>query len=751
MSKLSLEEFINKKFNIIFISLLIVLLTVSGFVFYTFYNIEYQREKQAIRSSMKYFINNLTGQVTKIERKYNGALKKQLMEFYNSYNKINNVSDFKKEIRDVKQNIKSINSQGIELDKVNYYLINSQGIITKTDYEVDLGLNLSKFGGLWDRIKQLKVGEVLLLPFDRENSTGRLRLYSYVRLSDNSILEIGVRFKNYDQLIKGKLQRFANGYEADIYWFSYAFHPLFKESIKLTEKEKDVLREALNKNRLIAKNDSFFETAYYSGWNTDYGAQYIKMEVTYLRFKNILAIFSLLFLMVMATLYLLKRNLSSLLETNFINPINQISMKMNSFNPEEEVEAKIEESEIKEIDQIGKSYTDMVSEISASYQQLKSYSQEITFLNEELEDSLKEVSVLNERFINMIEIISSLTTDLYQEEEFLSKLLEVAADIIPEVDYGRVCLFKDGKCLFVDAIGHDASLLRELEINEELLLNCDHEGIYHLEECILVNSRKISKEDRSILRTALKPSKEVICIDIIINSNVAGKMTFAIAEGSSKSFDNKAKKFLKSFSNLASAFFYWQRYNRIRGEFNKEFITSLTNVLEIHDVYTKGHSKNVAELGAKIARKMELSDEEIDDTYWAGMLHDIGKLLVPLEILNKNGSLTEEEYEKVKNHPYWGYLSLKDSEFLKEVGEYVLYHHERWDGKGYPEGLKGEEIPLISQVLTVADAWDAMTSKRAYRGPLTRDEAIQEIKDNKGTEFSPKVVDIFLRILDNEF
>ncbi|MTI71666.1 MAG: HD-GYP domain-containing protein [Firmicutes bacterium] len=177
-------------------------------------------------------------------------------------------------------------------------------------------------------------------------------------------------------------------------------------------------------------------------------------------------------------------------------------------------------------------------------------------------------------------------------------------------------------------------------------------------------------------------------------------------------------------------------------------IVSMINMLEIHDSYTKNHSKNVADLSAKIAEKMGLSKERVDKAYWAGIIHDIGKTLIPYEILNNKEKLTDEEYNIIKKHPVYGYETLRDSKELRNVARYVKHHHERWDGIGYPDGLKKEEIPLISQILTVADTWDAMTSNRSYRKALSKEIAVEEIKKNKGTQFSPRVVDVFLNKLD---
>ncbi|MTI71915.1 MAG: HD-GYP domain-containing protein [Firmicutes bacterium] len=177
-------------------------------------------------------------------------------------------------------------------------------------------------------------------------------------------------------------------------------------------------------------------------------------------------------------------------------------------------------------------------------------------------------------------------------------------------------------------------------------------------------------------------------------------------------------------------------------------VLSFTNMLEIHDKYTENHSREVANKAKRLAKFLGLNEKDIRDAYWAGIVHDIGKILIPSYILNKKGKLTDDEFFLIKKHPLWGYETLKNSDKLKDISEYVLYHHERWDGFGYPLGLKGDNIPLISQILAVADTWDAMRSNRSYRKALPKKEAIKEIRKNKGTQFSPRVVDVFLENIE---
>lgn len=385
-------------------------------------------------------------------------------------------------------------------------------------------------------------------------------------------------------------------------------------------------------------------------------------------------------------------------------------------------------------------------ELQAANQQLKAYSEEITAKNEELDDSVKQVNELNKRFVNMIKVVSSLDkSSRYDEQSFLSNLLHSAINIVPEADYGKICIVEeDDKCKFIDVVGHDSKLLQENKISKKIFFHHGEKDIYTSDEYSM-DIKKIPANIQKTFISSLKPISKSIYINIVVNNEVLGRISLDIAEESNKEFLETTKHVLESFATLASSFFSFQRFNKLQENFTKELITAIIKILEMYDRYTSGHSENVAQIASNIAEEMGVSQQKIKDTYWAGMVHDIGKLLVPLHILNKKEVLTDDEYKIIKMHPQWGYEALSKSEPLKHIAKYVLHHHERWDGDGYPKGLKGEEIPLISQILVVADAWDAMTSKRAYRNPLSEKKALEEIEENMGKQFSPKIVKAFLK------
>jgi putative nucleotidyltransferase with HDIG domain len=178
-------------------------------------------------------------------------------------------------------------------------------------------------------------------------------------------------------------------------------------------------------------------------------------------------------------------------------------------------------------------------------------------------------------------------------------------------------------------------------------------------------------------------------------------------------------------------------------------IFAFAAAMDAKDSYTQKHSETVSRYSGSIAAGLGLTELEIKRITIAGLLHDVGKIGVPDSILNKPSKLTDEEFEVIKQHPTLGKNILEHMSSIKDVLEYVEYHQERFDGKGYPEGLKGEEIPLGARIVSVADAFHAMTSSRPYRKtPLTLEQAIVELRENSGTQFDPIIVDVFVSMVE---
>lgn len=191
-----------------------------------------------------------------------------------------------------------------------------------------------------------------------------------------------------------------------------------------------------------------------------------------------------------------------------------------------------------------------------------------------------------------------------------------------------------------------------------------------------------------------------------------------------------------------------QAYYKELKELFYKTIRAISNALDTKDSYTNGHSLRVTLYSMILARELNLDNTYLEDIEIAGLLHDIGKIAMPKNILCKNGRLTDEEFFVMKSHPTRGEKIVINIKKLHIIAEWVKSHHEKYDGTGYPDGLKGEEIPLPGRIIALADTYDAMTSTRPYRTALSHEVAMSEIKRCAGTQFDPKLAELFVKLSD---
>ncbi|MBW2559670.1 MAG: HD-GYP domain-containing protein [Deltaproteobacteria bacterium] len=238
-------------------------------------------------------------------------------------------------------------------------------------------------------------------------------------------------------------------------------------------------------------------------------------------------------------------------------------------------------------------------------------------------------------------------------------------------------------------------------------------------------------------------SESVICAPLMIRGKIFGVLSLS-GKRDGRTFTRDDLHYISTLAkraslNMENKILYESVYSNIAVTFQ-----SLVTSIQLRDHYTERHSVNVTGIAVKAAEALNCSEKEIESIRIAGMLHDIGKIAIPDKILLKEGRLTEEEYTIIKEHPTIGENILKAVALMDTERKIILHHHERWDGKGYPDGLSGKEIPLLSRILSVADSFDAMITNRPYREALTIDVAIDELKKNSSTQFDKDVVGTFI-------
>jgi putative nucleotidyltransferase with HDIG domain len=182
---------------------------------------------------------------------------------------------------------------------------------------------------------------------------------------------------------------------------------------------------------------------------------------------------------------------------------------------------------------------------------------------------------------------------------------------------------------------------------------------------------------------------------------------------------------------------------------NESFLIAMAASIDARDPYTHGHSYRVAYWGKEIAERLKLPQQKVMEVYYGGILHDIGKIGIEDSILKKEGALTKEEFERIKEHPVIGYEILKEAAVFHDLLPAIRSHHERVDGNGYPDGLVGDEIPLIARILAVSDAFDAMVSDRPYRRGMSVEEALSRIDEASGKQFDPQIAEVFINLIES--
>ncbi|MGB9821204.1 MAG: HD domain-containing phosphohydrolase [Pseudothermotoga sp.] len=366
-------------------------------------------------------------------------------------------------------------------------------------------------------------------------------------------------------------------------------------------------------------------------------------------------------------------------------------------------------------------------ELRASFEEMEAMNEELNQTNKELEEKNKQVLAFQSAFLKLLDVSSKMTYETIQEKDFLFETLKIFKEYAKQIDYIGVALksSEQGKTFFVICRDKDQLVSQRID-------------------------KQIDFQD-SLLAGKIKEVAAQICgetfqthdcqLQLIKSPNTVYGVLFHSSNESSL-----LQQDLQRLSDFIATFLSLRSYIREQGIFHKKSLIVMTKALEYYDYYTKDHSQSVAEYAAKFAEWLKLDRETIRKLYWAGLVHDVGKIFVAQSILNKNGYLSTEEYEYVKIHPVKSYELLVEAG-LQDIAHIVRHHHERFDGKGYPDGLAGEQIPFESRILSLADSFDAMTTTRPYKNGMNVQQAIEEIKRCSGSQFDPKLSEEFIKMI----
>lgn len=336
------------------------------------------------------------------------------------------------------------------------------------------------------------------------------------------------------------------------------------------------------------------------------------------------------------------------------------------------------------------------------------------------------------RYLTYHDILTGLYNRTYFEEQ--RRLLDTQQHMPLSVIVGDI----NGLKLINDALGHDEGDKLLVEVAKILSLCCREEDIVCRiggdEFCILL-PRTDTKSAQLIMDRIKKKCQDY--------TNKSIKETYYASISMGHSTKLKRQEPFEKVFRIAEELMYRLKLLEHKS-IHSSIISSMKTTMFEKSNETKEHAERLEELSKSLGNALGLNNQNISELELLATLHDIGKIGIDDSILNKQGKLTEDEFLEIKKHPEVGYRIANASPELKHIAEFILCHHERWDGKGYPQGLSGKDIPLLARILTIVDSYDAMTNDRVYRKAMAKDEAIEEIKNNAGIQFDPDIATVFI-------
>jgi len=369
------------------------------------------------------------------------------------------------------------------------------------------------------------------------------------------------------------------------------------------------------------------------------------------------------------------------------------------------------------------------------------------------EDKGSELQSGNDYIYDRFELVIGSCDHIHKlsKSEFVSKLFNDAFKLIPEAEKGSFYELVEDRYVPYCSKGYDEAVLSRLSFGiEEAFVDFECSSVHEIvARQIHIKSRDAELFDSETIAVfkALGTYENFTSLYAPVQADGLNIGMICLENFSGNPFSSLSVRTLKFYAQLMSSY-YAQRLNQERiSQVHMETVSALVSSIEVNDPYTEGHGQRVSYYAKNLAEVLGLSVDAVLELETAGLLHDIGKLGIPSGLLNKPEKLTAAEYEIIRRHPENTRKILENIKGLSRVREFTYCHHEHYDGNGYPRGLKGKEIPFESQIISVVDAFDAMTSDRAYRKALSAAEAAEIIQHQAGKQFEPELSLVAARVL----
>jgi response regulator RpfG family c-di-GMP phosphodiesterase len=394
-----------------------------------------------------------------------------------------------------------------------------------------------------------------------------------------------------------------------------------------------------------------------------------------------------------------------------------------------------------------------VNKILGAYQNTRELEETKLALESEVSEQQESVEIANrelKRQLLSMKTLFTVSQDLNRRLDLEEMVNRFALTLVGEIQVANMAVFalptiNAAEYRLVGLKGFDRRRIGNLAIDRESDL------IKWLEECDN-GPEKISRR-RGDQWLGRLPDVRLAVFEYVTPIVNRQRMNALVFTGPKLTGESYSKGDLRMLTAICSSAGVGMENARLFAELENTYLSTvraLVSIIEAKDAYTKGHTERVADYSVALGTKLNMPREDVRDLAFGAVLHDIGKLLVYERILNKPGDLDAKEWEILKKHPEIGAGIIENMDFLSRTVPLVRHHHERWDGRGYPDGLAGEDIPLGARIIAVADTFDAMTTDRSYRKALHHETALSHMRGKSGEQFDPDVVDAFVELIEKD-